>query len=55
MDKFEANMKAAGKKLTVYPYDADHAFANPSNPVYDEEAYNDSTAKTIAYFKARFK
>ena len=55
MDKFETNMKAAGKKLTVYPYDADHAFANPSNPVYDEEAYNDSTAKTIAYFKARFK
>ncbi len=55
MDKFKANMKAAGKKLTVYSYDADHAFANPSNPIYDEEAYKDSKAKTIAYFKARMK
>lgn len=55
MDKFKVNMKAAGKKLTVYSYDADHAFANPSNPIYDEEAYNDSKAKTIAYFKARMK
>lgn len=55
MDKFEANMKAAGKKLTVYSYDADHAFANPSNPIYDEEAYKDSRAKTIEYFKARLK
>ncbi|MCB0492636.1 MAG: dienelactone hydrolase family protein [Cyclobacteriaceae bacterium] len=55
MDKFEANMKAAGKELTIYSYDADHAFANPSNPIYDEEAYKDSRNKTIAYFRARLK
>lgn len=54
MDKFKANMEAAGKKLTVHAYDADHAFANPSNPVYDEEAYKDSRAKTLAYFKSKF-
>src|SRR5688572_25153959 len=29
MDKFQANMKSAGKNLTIKPYDADHAFANP--------------------------
>lgn len=55
MDKFKMNMEAAGKKLTIHAYDADHAFANPSNPVYDEEAYTDSRAKTLAYFKSKFK
>lgn len=54
MDKFEVNMKAAGKKFTVYAYDADHGFANPSNAIFDEEAYKDSRAKTIAYFKSKF-
>lgn len=33
---FESNMKAAGKQLEVHHYDADHAFANPSSPRYNE-------------------
>jgi carboxymethylenebutenolidase len=33
---FEANMKSARKKLNVFRYDADHAFANPSSPRYHE-------------------
>ncbi len=40
---FEKNMKTSGKNLTVKNFDADHAFANPSNPhfnkVYAEEAH----------------
>jgi carboxymethylenebutenolidase len=43
VSKFEKNMKTAGKKLIVHGYDADHAFANPSNPhynkTYSEEAF----------------
>lgn len=54
IDKFEKNMAAAGKKLTNYSYDADHAFANPSNAIYDEEAYKDSKTKTVSYFKSKF-
>ena len=54
MDKFEMNMKAAGKKLTIHSYDADHGFANPSNAIFDEDAYQDSRSKTIAYFKSKF-
>ncbi len=38
VQKFETNMKTAGKGLQVYRYDADHAFANPSNPKYNEVA-----------------
>lgn len=33
---FETNMKAAGKKLSVHHYEANHAFANPSSPRYNE-------------------
>lgn len=55
--KFEANMKAAGKNLTVKNYEADHAFANPSNPLgtFDEAAYNDAYKSTLQFFKARLK
>ena len=55
ISKFEANMKAAGKKLTVKKYDADHAFANPSNAIYDKAATEDAYKHTLAFFKARLK
>jgi carboxymethylenebutenolidase len=53
--KFEADMKTAGKKLTVNQYDADHGFANPSNPVYNSEATKAAYTKTIAFLKSRVK
>lgn len=53
VDKFEANMKSAGKKLTVAEYDADHAFANPSNPHFDKEAAEDAYTKVKDFIKAR--
>lgn len=56
MDKFAANMEKAGKKLTIKSYDADHAFANPSNARgYNEAAAKDAWSHTIEYFKARIK
>lgn len=33
---FRSALTAAGKKFEIREYDADHAFANPSNPRYDE-------------------
>jgi carboxymethylenebutenolidase len=55
MDRFEKNMAAAGKKLTIESYQADHAFANPSNPRFNQAAAADAYKKTIEYFKARLK
>ena len=57
MDKFEANMKKAGENVTIKPYEADHAFANPSNAMgtYNEAAAKDAYANTLAFFKARLK
>ncbi len=57
LSKFETNAKEAGKNLTVKKYDAGHGFANPSNPMgaYNETAYKDAYANTVAFFKARLK
>jgi carboxymethylenebutenolidase len=53
--KFENNMKAAGKSLTVKTYEADHGFSNPSNPIFDKTATDNAYNNTIAFFKARLK
>ncbi len=37
VQEFENNMKTANKKLVVHNFDAEHAFANPSNPNFDAE------------------
>lgn len=43
VDTFKMNMKAAGKQLELHQYDADHAFANPSQTDrYDAKAADDS-------------
>lgn len=57
MDKFEANMKAAGKKLTIKSYDANHGFANPSNPMgaFNEAAYKDAFKATTEFLKTKLK
>jgi carboxymethylenebutenolidase len=55
VDKFQENMKAADKKLIVNRYDADHAFANPSNPHFNKEATEDAYTKTVAFIKERMK
>jgi carboxymethylenebutenolidase len=51
--EFETNMKTAGKTLTVHRYDADHAFANPSSPRYNEQSAKDSRAVVKAYLQTK--
>jgi carboxymethylenebutenolidase len=53
--QFEKNMKAAGKELQVYSYDAEHAFANPSNPNFDEKATTEAYGHTMSYLRNKFK
>jgi len=50
---FQDNMEKAGKQLTVKSYNADHAFANPSNPHYDKAASEDANKAAIAFIKAK--
>lgn len=53
--KFEANMAKARKLLKVEKYNADHAFANPSNPKYSKEFADDAFTKATAFIKKHLK
>jgi carboxymethylenebutenolidase len=55
VEKFEKNMKAAGKKVSIYNYDADHGFANPSNPIFDKAATESAFAHTTKFFREKLK
>jgi carboxymethylenebutenolidase len=49
--QFEENMKTAGKSVVVKQYDADHAFANPSNPKYNKEFAEDAFEHSLKFIK----
>ena len=53
VSEFEQNMKTAGKTLTVHRYDANHAFANPSGPRYNEAEAKASRAVVKAYLQGK--
>ncbi|MEZ5449121.1 MAG: dienelactone hydrolase family protein [Thiolinea sp.] len=54
---FEKEMEAAGKSddLTVYWYDADHAFANPTGSRYDEANAALSWERTSAFLQEQLQ
>jgi carboxymethylenebutenolidase len=52
---FETGLKATPVKYEIHHYDADHAFANPSNPNYKSEMATDAWNKTLAFFKANLR
>lgn len=49
VDKFEASLRTAGVRAEILRYDADHAFANPSNPIYDEAKAGDAWNRVLAF------
>lgn len=53
--EFEDNMKTAGKGIQTKIFNAEHAFANPSNPAYDKAATEEAWNMAINYFKTRLK
>lgn len=46
---FERAMAQAGKPLTVYWYEADHAFANPTGARYDAEDAKLAWERSLAF------
>ena len=55
VSKFENNMKTAKKSLKVKSYDADHAFANPSNPKYSKTFADDAFLNASKFVKEAIK
>jgi carboxymethylenebutenolidase len=53
VDGFLAAAQAAGKEVTAYWYEANHAFANPSGGNYDAEDAALAWARTTDYLKQR--
>lgn len=53
--KFDALAKATGKNFTYKIFDADHAFANPSNPGYIESAAQEANAMALDFLKEKLK
>lgn len=51
---FEKQMKENKKEIDVHWYEADHAFANPSNPKYNKEATADAHKLAIEFIKRNF-
>ena len=52
--QFQKDMAAAGKKVTIKSYDAEHAFANPSNPKFKQDDAADAHKLALAYLKTKF-
>ena len=50
--KFENLAKATGKEIETQLYDANHAFANPSQPAYNEEAAQQANQEAWSFLKA---
>ena len=55
VDGFVTQMAEAGKSLTVYRYDADHAFANPTSARYDQEDAALSWERTTSFLSQTLK
>ena len=51
VSKFETNMKQEKKPLEIKSYNADHAFANPSNPNYSKDFAEDAFKLAMAFIK----
>lgn len=49
VDAMEAAMKQANVRVQIHRYDAEHAFANPSNPHYDEKNAADAWARVLEF------
>jgi carboxymethylenebutenolidase len=55
VDKFKLLMESKGKKIIVKNYEAVHAFANPSNPNYNEELAADAHRNAVEFLLERLK
>lgn len=55
IEEFAANMKTANKLLNYKIFEAAHAFANPSNPKFDEKAATEANAMAVKFLKEKFK
>jgi carboxymethylenebutenolidase len=52
IEGFQAAMTVAGKSATIYWYDAEHGFANPTTARYDADDATLANSRSLAFLKA---
>ena len=55
VEDFEKQMKQLNKNISISFFDADHAFANPSNPKFDEAATAKARSMAVGFIKGNFE
>jgi carboxymethylenebutenolidase len=55
VDKLEQDLKKAGVAVEIHRYDADHAFANPSSPRYQEAAAEAAWKEVVDFLDATLR
>ena len=55
VDNFVNSLSKLGKSIAREKYEADHAFANPSNPKHNMQFSSDAFQKSIRFIKDRLK
>ena len=53
--EFDQALTTAGVEHEIHSYDAVHAFANPSNPKYDQKSAGDAWTKASKFLRAKLK
>ena len=53
VEEFEKKVQTTGHNITMYSYEAVHAFANPSNPKYDVKSATEAQANTLKFLKSK--
>ncbi len=53
--KFAALCQATGKTFTYHFYEADHAFANPSSPRFDEASAQDANHQSLTFLRNKLQ
>jgi carboxymethylenebutenolidase len=51
VQEFKEKMVKNGKSIETFGYEAEHAFANPSNPKYHKAYSDEAWSKSISFFK----
>lgn len=54
VNQFEADLKELKKKNTIKSFDAEHAFANPSNPKYNKVFAEEAYQMSLNFLKKKF-
>ena len=52
---FQKNVEATGNKMIWHTFDADHAFANPSNPKHNAKAEEEARDITLKFLKEKLQ